>query len=251
VTDHVDVMPAWHVAVEGCLNFRDAGGWPVIGGRMRTGALYRSDDPVRLTSAGRETVGGLGLAFVVDLRQQAQFERGPGFLPPERTAHIPLVDRVIDPANPPMLETAADIADLYAEMLDRGHAQIGRALDTIAAHVSDGPVLVHCVYGKDRAGLLTALVQAAIGVSAEAIAEDYGRSDDPSRRRRAWMLAEPIPGDIHSERVSEFLFSAPGESMQIVLDRALADHPSLTDWAASFPVRPDTIERLGDALVER
>jgi protein-tyrosine phosphatase len=246
------VLPAWHVAVDGCTNFRDAGGWPIADGRrMRTRRLYRADDPVRLTPAGRVTVEQLGLGFVVDIRQQSQFERGPGFLAPERTAHIPLVDRVIDPANPPTLETAADIADLYAGMLDRSRQPFARAVDTVAAHLGEGPVLVHCVYGKDRAGLVSALVQAAIGVPAEAIIEDYTRSHEPSLRRRAWMLAEPLEGDLNSSRVSEFLFTAPAGAMRLVLDRALAEHRTLPDWVASFPIRSDTIARLCDALLER
>jgi hypothetical protein len=205
---------------------------------------------VRLTQAGRAVVADLGLAFVVDLRQQSQFARGPGFLAPEHTAHIPLVDRVIDPTNPPTLETPADIADLYMGMLDRSAEPFGRALDTLAKHASDGPVLVHCVFGKDRAGLLTALVHAALGVPAASIAAEYARSHEPSRRRRAWMLAEPLPDDPDMGYVSEFLFSAPAESMLLLLQRVHAEHASLVDWVASFPIRPDTIARLGDALLE-
>lgn len=250
VDDDVSDEP-WQVRVDGCVNFRDAGSWLTLDGRkMRTGALYRSDDPVRLTPAGRDAVTRLGLAYVVDLRQASQYARGPGFLAAERTAHIPLVDRVIDPDNPPTLEKPADLADLYAAMLAGGHEALGRALDTVAAHLADGPVLVHCSYGKDRAGLVTALVQAAIGVLPAAIVEDYARSHRPSRRRRAWMLAEPLPGDITSSTVSEYLFSAPAEAMQLVLDRAVAEHGSPVQWVTSFPIRSDTIARLRDGLVD-
>ncbi len=241
-----------HVDVDGCLNFRDAGRLPTNdGGRMRRHALYRSDDPVRLTPQGRETVAALGLAHVVDLRQESQYRRGPGFLPPEHTDHVPLMDRVIDPENPPSLQNATDITNLYVSMLDRSRAQIARALDSIAEHVDEGPVLVHCVFGKDRAGLLLALVQAAIGVPADSIVVDYARSHHPGRRRRAWMLAEPWPDDPDTSHVPEFLFSAPAETMRMLLDRMVAEHGSLDDWIASFPTRPDTIGRLRNGLVER
>lgn len=244
-------LPDWHVAVDGCTNFRDAGGWPLgRAERMRTGALYRSDDPVRLTPTGRAAVDAIGLAAVVDLRQHSQFVRSPGFLPAERTVHVPLLDRVIDPDAPPRLVEPADMADLYVGMLERSHGPLGRALDAVAANLVHGPVLVHCAYGKDRAGLVTALVQAAIGVPATAIAADYHRSHEPSRRRRAWMLAEPLPDDLPTSHVPPFLFSAPVETMDVLLAMMTAEHGSLAAWAASFPCSHKTIEALRHELIE-
>ena len=66
-----------HLDIDGCFNVRDAGGWPTEDGRrMRTGVLYRADDPVRLTDEGRGGIAELGLRAVIDLRQKAQFDRG-------------------------------------------------------------------------------------------------------------------------------------------------------------------------------
>ena len=244
-------LPAWHVDVEGCTNFRDAGGWAMAdGGRMRTDAFYRSDDPIRVTPAGRAAVDALGLRLAVDLRQKAQFDRSPGFLPDDRTVHVQLVDRVIDVQNPPTLHEASDITDLYVGMVDRSQEQLARVLDLVAAS-SAGPVLVHCAYGKDRAGLVTALVQAAIGVSAEAIVEDYVRSDGPARRRREWLIAEPRSDDPPTAAAPPFLFTAPAAAMAGLLDRQIARHGSLDGWVAQLPIAPETPERLRDGLVER
>ena len=69
-----------------------------------------------------------------------------------------------------------------------------RAVEIIAAHVSDGPVLVHCMAGKDRTGIVVALVQAAIGVPLDSIVEDYARSDAPTRLRRLGDDRQPAPG---------------------------------------------------------
>ena len=69
------------IEVEGCWNLRDAGGWPAANGqKMKPGLLYRSDDPMRLTEAGRTTIDGLGLGGVIDLRQAAQFARSDPFI---------------------------------------------------------------------------------------------------------------------------------------------------------------------------
>jgi len=76
-----DQLPEWHVEVDGCVNFRDAGGWETIEGAMvRRGRLYRSDDPTRITSSGCAAVDRLGLAKVIDLGQQTQFSRTPGWV---------------------------------------------------------------------------------------------------------------------------------------------------------------------------
>ena len=156
-----------HLDIDGCFNVRDAGGWPTEDGRrMRTGVLYRADDPVRLTDEGRRRIAELGLRAVIDLRQKAQYDRGYFFDDEDITHHIPTVDRVIDVENPPRFEETADIVELYEDMVVRGGPQLVRAVDTVAEYIADGPVLVHCVAGKDRTGLVVALVQAALALNA-------------------------------------------------------------------------------------
>jgi protein tyrosine/serine phosphatase len=242
---------AGHVDVDGCVNFRDAGGWATTDGRVVCrGRLYRSDDPIRITPAGREVVDSLDLALVVDLRQQSQFSRSPGFVERERTAHIPLVDQVVDHQDPPPLDTPTDIADLYGGMLGQSRDQVGRVLDRIADTLPEGPVLVHCAFGKDRAGLITALIHAAIGVRRDDIVADYVRSDEPAQRRRATLIDNPSPDDPPVARLPATLFRAPAETIELVLDRAVDEHGSLEAWVASFPISASTIERLRAELVD-
>ena len=113
---------------------------------------------------GAPRIAELGLRAVIDLRQKAQYDRGYFFDDEDITHHIPTVDRVIDVENPPRFEETADIVGLYEDMVVRGGPQLVRAVDTVAEYIADGPVLVHCVAGKDRTGLVVALVQAALGV---------------------------------------------------------------------------------------
>ena len=81
MSEHGEVAlgPDNHLDIPGNLNFRDAGGWVrADGAQMRLGKLYRSDDPIRTTAEGRRRVQALGLSAVIDVRQNAQFYRGPG-----------------------------------------------------------------------------------------------------------------------------------------------------------------------------
>jgi len=239
-----------HLDIDGCFNVRDAGGWPTEDGRrMRTGVLYRADDPVRLTDEGRARIAELGLRAVIDLRQQAQFDRGHLFDDVGITHHIPLVDRVIDVENPPALEQAADIVDLYEDMVERGSAQLVRAVDTVAAHVAHGPVLVHCVAGKDRTGLVVALIQAALGVGLESIVEEYALSDAPTQRRRAAMIADPKTGDPPVGRSPELLWTAPAEAMALYARRVVDRHGSLAAWPAEVGISTRTVELLRERLL--
>ena len=239
-----------HIDVDGCVNFRDVGGWSTVdGGVVERGRLYRSDDPIRITTTGREAVDRLGLAMVVDLRQQSQFSRSPGFVEPARTAHIPLVDQVVDHREPPPLDTPTDIADLYVGMLEESRDQVGRVLDVVADALPDGPVLVHCAFGKDRAGLITAIIHSAIGVRREDIVADYVRSDAPAQRRRATLIDDPSPDDPPVARLPATLFRAPAETIELLLDRVVDEYGSLDAWVESFPIANGTIERLRAQLV--
>ena len=78
-------------------------------------------------------------------------------------------------------------------MVEQRRANLVRAVEIVASNVADGPVLVHCMAGKDRTGIVIALVQAAIGVPLDSIVDDYALSDVPTRLRREEMVARPLP----------------------------------------------------------
>ena len=239
-----------HLDIEGCFNIRDAGGWPTEDGRrMRTGVLYRADDPVRLTDEGRRRIAELGLRAVIDLRQQAQFDRGYAFGDDAITHHIPTVDRVIDVENPPRFEQAADIVQLYEDMVVRGGPQIVRAVDTVAEYIADGPVLVHCVAGKDRTGLVVALIQAALGVPRESIIAEYALSDEPTQRRRKAMISAPLSDDPPVHRSPELLWTAPAEAMALFADRVVELHGSLAAWPSAIGLSDATVDQLRERLL--
>jgi protein-tyrosine phosphatase len=238
------------VDIEGCFNVRDAGGWATSGGgMMRSGLLFRADEPNRMTTTGRAAVDGLGLRAVIDLRSRYHFDRGHGFADRAHIHHVPVVDRLIATDQPRRVEDAVDIADLYDEMLELRRDNIVRAVELIADHVGEGPVLVHCMAGKDRTGIVVALVQAAIGVSLESIVAEYARSDEPTRQRRVAMIAEPLPGDPDVATAPELIWTAPAEAMDLFASRAVARHGSLEAWPTAVGVPASAVRTLRQHLL--
>jgi protein-tyrosine phosphatase len=162
------------VQLEGPANFRDVGGY-VTGDdqRVRTGLVFRSDSLSRVTPADAGVLGGLGVCTVIDLRTLDEVDRTPPALLDRlgaRYEHVPIIDEGGAAARPkdyvfPELHVA------YAGMLDRFGDRIARALGLLAT--SSKPVVFYCEAGKDRTGLVAALLLSMLGVPDADVAADY------------------------------------------------------------------------------
>jgi protein-tyrosine phosphatase len=168
------------IRLPGTVNLRDVGGYPAAdgdgraggGGTVRWGTLLRSDALHRLDGSGRAALAGLGLRTVVDLRTNAEVRAAPSALDDAGVAtfHVPLFDASAIGRLPP------ELAAVYRYMIDDCGPQIASAIGRLCG---DGalPGLVHCTAGKDRTGLVVALVLEVIGVPDEVIAADYALSE--------------------------------------------------------------------------
>ena len=174
--------------IEGCVNFRDLGGYRNNQGQaVRWRRLFRSDALQDLTPAdSRFAIEELGIGLVVDLRNSDETERdGRGPLP-ELGAdyrHFPLLE---ERGFPPF--TGGDVVErllsTYQWLIHNSGPRVAEAVNAIAASVRPEPVgpepvegrsavVFHCSAGKDRTGLLAALILEVLGVDAETIAADY------------------------------------------------------------------------------
>jgi protein-tyrosine phosphatase len=162
---------------EGCRNARDVGGGPI-----RPGALVRSDSHCFLTDAGVAAVRAYGVSRIVDLRRADECETWPS-----RFAGDPLY------RNLPLLDPSdsfdeQSMSARYTAMLDRRPELFAAAVAALA-DAPPGAVVVQCAAGKDRTGLVVALVLALAGVPADVIAADYALSDEAIRQHNDEMLA--------------------------------------------------------------
>jgi protein-tyrosine phosphatase len=180
------------LAWEGAMNARDLGGYPAAGGReTRWGAVVRSASLGDLTTAGQAALAGYGVRTIVDLRLADEIARHPNpFATPGDHGIAYINVSMIDPAAgfPPQTLT---LAENYLWMLDRFDGFVAEVMAAVAG-APEGGVLIHCAAGKDRTGLISALLLGLAGVPAETIAADYAMTAELLRSRdEAWLAAAP------------------------------------------------------------
>lgn len=160
------------------LNARDLGGCPTLdGGRTRWRSLLRADDLAQLDTAGLRALADYGVETVIDLRWRAEREQHPSPIP----AALPQIHyhqaSLLTPTEGEWRERSGDASkELWnCVVLEHVRLELREVLGAIAAAPS-GPLLFHCIAGKDRTGLVAALLLALADVVPEAIAHDYALS---------------------------------------------------------------------------
>ncbi|WP_042396362.1 tyrosine-protein phosphatase [Streptacidiphilus carbonis] len=239
-------MTTRHIAFERLHNFRDLGGYAAADGRsVRWGRLYRSDSLGKLTPGGpdHQRFLDLGIRTVVDLRYPWEVERG-GRVPEQpgleyhnlSIEHRPYDQAAIDPDADPWRH----LADRYAEVVEDGAKEIRETLDVIAAdgRPDSAPLVFHCASGKDRTGLIAALVLSLLGVGEDDILADFALTELASAR----LLADYRAAYPDREQIWPGYGRAPAAVLRHVLDDLTAAHGSVRGYA---------VERLGvdDELV--
>ena len=184
-----DRLPDRLVALEAVHNFRDLGGYTTIDGRVtRWQTLYRADGLHRLTTADVEALRALGLHTVVDLRTDRELdERGtfPVDAYPVTFHHLPVIDVTWDPNTGDESDPAEFLFHQYESLLAYGEPLFAKAFHLLGLPGAL-PAVFHCAAGKDRTGILAALILSALGVPHDVVTEDYGLSRSAMVRMREW-----------------------------------------------------------------
>jgi protein tyrosine/serine phosphatase len=237
---------------DGCLNVRDLGGHRTVdGGETSFGAVVRADSVSQLSEAGWEALTDYGVRTVLDLRgEHERDDDPPGDLPVD-VLHIPFMEaseaeweeiaEEIEGAAAAAPDVAASTRDVYLIFLERFGANVAAALRAIA-NAPEGGVVVHCVGGKDRTGLLVAFLLHLAGVPDEEIAADYALSEERLRpRHEAWFEAADSEEEL--ERLRR-IAQTPAESMLGVFRELERRHGSVKGYLRSTGLTDDELDRL-------
>ena len=237
--------------LEGCVNFRDLGGYATRDGReIGWRRLFRADGLNRLTEADRSLLVELGLATVIDLRTVDEAEqrgRFPVEEVPVRYVDLPLTDLLPSPEELPEWREASYVASRYGRMVDEGGPVLTQAIEVLAS-AGSLPAVVHCSAGKDRTGVLSALVLAFLGVPDQTIVEDYALSAAAMDRLFERLKAEYPDSVEEVERFAPAILHVAPATMEEFLESIRAAYGSYEGLAGALGVT-EAVARLREHLL--
>jgi protein-tyrosine phosphatase len=229
-------------------NFRDVGGYIGRDGRtVRWRELFRADSLHRLAGEDWEAFAALGIKTVIDLRRTFEVEQHGRVPEAEGLAYLnPVLEHVdwTDVPHPPELAHERWLADRYLNFTEDGREGLAAALSVIA-DPGAAPVVVHCMAGKDRTGVVCALVLSLLGVADDDIATDYALTEVSMASLTAYLRVHnpaAIEGNDH-------MFDSPREAMLLFLADLRARHGSVPGFVREIGISDQQIAALRGHLL--
>lgn len=225
-----------------CQNTRDLGGLRSRHGFTRAGAVVRSDNLAHLTPEGRESMRAYGVTTVVDLRSADELVRSPSPIAGS-TSTMYLHRELIDDANMNDIGDAASMLERYLYIVNSRPHAFRSVFEALAD--ADGAVLFHCFAGKDRTGLVAAMLLELAGVDADEIAADYGETDVQLATQYQQWIADASP-DKRAAFVDEL--RCPPERILGVLEHIDRTWGGVAGYLEAAGMAPSAIDRAGAKL---
>ena len=234
--------------IEGCVNFRDLGGYRNSQGQtVRWRRLFRSDALQDMTpSDAVYAMEELGIRLVVDLRNPDEAERdGRGPLPGlgATYTHHPLL---LERGFPPF--TGGDVVErlssTYQWLIHNSGPRVADAVNAIT-DANGSAVVFHCSAGKDRTGLLAAMMLEVLGVDAETIRADYLLTNEAVEgilRRIKAMQPDASP-------TTQSLAAQP-LAFQVFQDTLRGEYAGAKAYLQRHGLSSESLERLRSNLLE-
>lgn len=250
---------------EGLKNFRDVGGLPTVDGlRVRTGALFRSASLDKVTARDALGLAELGVRVVCDLRKPGEARKAAEermIASGARRVNFPLhwqdsyesrryLRRVLFAANGEH-QYERYIAEYYRHITFEAASRIGEVV-RLLADPAGSPMLVYCSAGKDRTGIVIAVVLTLLGVGFEHVAEDYLRTNTGYSREIARLTRwVPIVSLFRVPRPRvELVVGTHARFLRAIFDEVIQRHGSIEDYVVeACGVSAATLESLRRQLL--
>jgi protein-tyrosine phosphatase len=243
-----------NLGLPGPTNFRDMGGYlGAEGRRVRWGRVFRSD---ALVFEDRAFAGflALGIRAIYDLRSDTERETNPNHLPEgdHRVHHYSLVGE--ESARPAieagLTDGEAFLSELYTRMLETMAPSFGAILTGLADQ-AQLPAVFHCAAGKDRTGMVAALLLLGLGVDETVVLDDYELTSRYRTAEQVQAVMVRLEGErnIAAEVVAGIL-RTPRWAMEAAVKEIEHRHGGIDGYLTTTAgVGPETLDRLRAALL--
>lgn len=237
-----------HLVWPDLLNARDLGGLPSASGEVTAWRqVVRADNLNKLAAAGVAALVAYGIRTVVDLRDPRELEKYPNPLaatPPHGVVftNVPL----ISDAEWEAIRDRAQNTEGYVLTARLSHRNITSAVAAVS-EAQVGGVVIHCHAGKERTGIVAALLLSLAGVPDDRVAADWAASDAYLQPLyEEWLASETDPS-IRAKRARGFVTRA--EHILDVLAYVRRTHGSLEDYLIAGGLNADQLGRARRRLV--
>jgi protein-tyrosine phosphatase len=246
-----------HLRFKSVTNFRDIGGYRTQQGRtIAWRRIYRSGELARLNQEEYDRLTKeIGLTAIVDLRSDFEVKRQGIGLPAGATIKYYNIAFITDGGKTADVEahryeTFTNMGQFYLDIAqNKGFgAKIVKALEVIA-EPENHPLVFNCAIGKDRTGILAAMLLSSLSVAEKDIIEDYSLSDSyMGELRRALESHGTVPDDV--KKMPDFFWRADPASMELFLATLRKEYGSVADYLRHMGCEPSLKERLEKALLD-
>lgn len=227
-------------------NIRDLGGYArKSGGETQWGRMLRGEALHALTADSIDALVAEGLSLVIDLRGPHETTVTPH--PFREHAGVAYANVVLFDALAPiaMAKPPFDMAQRYCDALDQCGPRLADVLRAVV-EAPPGVVLFHCTAGKDRTGVIAALLLSLAGVSQEDIAADYALT----------ASAEGLIADLRARALSagsdadhvERMLASDADTMLTMLRHLDAKHGGIRPYLTAIGLTEAEIALLSDRL---
>jgi protein-tyrosine phosphatase len=244
-----------HLRFKSVINFRDLGGYQTRSGRtVAWRRVFRSGEFSRITREDYQRLKEeIKLATIIDLRSDFEVKRqGPGLLAEAGVKYhnVPFIpDGSSLEADVRRFRTFNNMGQFYLDIIrDKGYGKrINEAMEIIAG-AENHPLVFHCAIGKDRTGILAAMLLSLVGVPDEDIIEDYTLSGPYMEELLKQINSDPKTA-ANVPQVPDYFWTATPESMELLLTTLRKEYGSIPDYLESMGSTDSLIERLEKALL--
>ena len=254
-TNLPDIDPRRAIPVKGAYNVRDLGGYETSDGRqVRWRTLFRAADIHALSPSAQSTLIDAGVRTVIDLRGSRELTEAASVfkdrLDVQYRPHNMTGDALIDRwgAVPVPADSSIRLSTMYSTVLDERGEMVKTILETVS-QPGTLPAVFHCTAGKDRTGVLAALLLAIAGVPHDRIVEDYALS-----ARFLYGTSTVPPDGSGADEFPPFEeYQAkwcPPAAMGLTLDHVESKYGGIDAYVKSIGVDDVTLTRIRTALVE-